>query len=43
MEAYWGVEVYLYAFLTSALEGSEWQLHAPAALLPGNEPLLPIG
>jgi len=23
---YWGVEVYLYAFLTSALNGGEWSV-----------------
>jgi hypothetical protein len=29
--------------LTSALDGGECQLHAPAALPPGKEPLVPIG
>jgi len=38
-----GVEVYLHIFFTSALEGSEWQLHVPAPLPPGIEPLMPIG
>jgi hypothetical protein len=31
-----GVEVYLYFFLTSTLEGMDGQYHAPAALTPGN-------
>ena len=30
-----GVEVYLHVFLTSALDGVNGQLNAPAALLPG--------
>jgi hypothetical protein len=29
--------------LTSALDGGECRLHAPTALLPGKEPLLPVG
>jgi hypothetical protein len=29
--------------LTSALDGVSGQLHAPAALPPGEEPLVPIG
>jgi len=45
MNEYWGnrVEVYLHAFLTSALDGGEWSASLPAALLPGKEPLIPIG
>jgi hypothetical protein len=35
MKAYWGVEVSSAHSLTSALDGGE-QLHAPAALPPGN-------
>jgi hypothetical protein len=29
MEAYWGVEIYLHAFLTSALDGGEWSASRP--------------
>jgi hypothetical protein len=29
MKVYWGVEVYLHAFLTSALEGGEWSASRP--------------
>jgi hypothetical protein len=36
------VEVYLHTFLTSALDGGEWQLHAPAALPSGKEPRYPL-
>jgi hypothetical protein len=42
MKAYWGVEVELHAFLISALAEVSGQLHAPAALPPGKEPLVPI-
>jgi hypothetical protein len=33
MKGYWGLEVELQAFLTSALDGDRDQLHALAALL----------
>jgi hypothetical protein len=39
MEAYGGVDVQLHELSISAVSG---QLHAPAALLRGNEPLIPI-
>jgi hypothetical protein len=29
MKAYWGVEVYLHAFLTSTLVGGEWSASRP--------------
>jgi hypothetical protein len=41
MKAYWGSGVM--APLTPALDGVSGQLHAPAALPPGKEPLVPIG
>jgi len=34
-----GVEVELYSFLTTALEGVRGQLHAPADLYPGKHPV----
>jgi hypothetical protein len=37
MKTYWGVEVYIHAFLTSALDGSG-QLHAPEDLPARKEP-----
>jgi hypothetical protein len=43
MKTYWGVEVWLHVFLISELDGVSDQLHAPAALLPGEEPLVLIG
>jgi hypothetical protein len=42
MKAYWGMEAQLHAFLTSALDGGEDELHVPAALPSGKEPLVPI-
>jgi hypothetical protein len=43
MKAYWGVEVQLHAFLTSALMEVSGELHTPAALQTEKEPLVPIG
>jgi hypothetical protein len=34
MKAYWGVEVYLHAFLTSALDGGEWSAKRPGHFTP---------
>jgi hypothetical protein len=38
----WESRVFAPPFLISALDGSG-QFHAPAALLPGKEPPIPIG
>jgi hypothetical protein len=43
MKAYWRAENSTTHSLTSALQGVSGQLHAPAALPPGKEPLIPIG
>jgi hypothetical protein len=43
MKTYWGVEVELHAFLTSALDGGEWSASRPAALTPEKEYVVPIG
>ena len=37
-----GVEVYLYSFLITALEGVRGQRHAPAALYPPGKTLYPL-
>jgi hypothetical protein len=34
MKTYWGVEVYLDAFLTSALDGGEWSTSLPGRFTP---------
>jgi hypothetical protein len=41
VEAYWGVEVQIHSFFDLGTRCG--QLHAPADLPPGKEPLLPIG
>jgi hypothetical protein len=41
MKEYGGVDMYSHIFLTSALAG-DGQLHAPATLLQGKEPPVPI-
>jgi hypothetical protein len=43
MKAYGGVNVKIHIFLTSALVGGSGQLHAPAALHPGEKPPVSIG
>jgi hypothetical protein len=34
MKAYWGVEIYLHTFLTSALDGREWSASRPGRFNP---------
>jgi hypothetical protein len=34
MKAYWGAEVYLHAFLSSALDGGEWSALRPGRFTP---------
>jgi hypothetical protein len=34
MKAYWGAEVWLHAFLTSALDGGEWSASRPVRFTP---------
>jgi hypothetical protein len=41
MKEYWGVELYLHAFLTSALGGSEWSASRPSRFTPGKSPWYP--
>jgi hypothetical protein len=39
MKTYGGVEVYLHAFLTSALDGSEWSASRPGHFIHGERAL----
>jgi len=41
MKAYWGMEIDIHAFLTSALDGMNGQLHFPAARRSGKELAVP--
>jgi hypothetical protein len=34
MKKYWGMEVYLHAFLTSALDGGQWSASRPSRFTP---------
>jgi hypothetical protein len=34
MKVYWGVELWLHAFLTSALDGDEWSASSPGRFTP---------
>jgi hypothetical protein len=47
MKTYWGVEAYLHAFLTQALDGSEWSASSPGSFTPrerapGNSKVVPV-
>jgi hypothetical protein len=35
MKAYWGVDVYIHVFLTSALVGNKWSASCPGNFIPG--------
>jgi hypothetical protein len=37
MKTYWGVEFYLHAFLTSALDGGEWSGSFFGHFMPGGD------
>ena len=37
-----GVEVKLYSFLTSALDGEDWSTSRPGRFIPSEEPLYPL-
>jgi hypothetical protein len=43
MKTYGGEELYLHAFLASALVGDEWSDSRPGRLIHGDSPLVPIG
>jgi len=42
MKAYWGVEVYLHAFVTSTLDGGEWSASRAGRLTPEKKPRYPL-
>jgi hypothetical protein len=35
MKTYWGVDVWIHVFLTSALVGGEWSASSPCCITPG--------
>jgi len=37
MKTYWGVEVQLHAFITSAKDGDEWSASRPGRFIPGEK------
>jgi hypothetical protein len=37
MQVYWGVNVYIHVFLTSALDGGEWSVPNPCYFTPGKK------
>jgi hypothetical protein len=39
MKAYWGEEVYLHSFLSSAPDGDEWSTSLPGRFIPEKESL----
>jgi hypothetical protein len=43
IKAYWGVDVYIHIFLTSALAEGEWSASRPGRLIQGEEPPVPTG
>jgi hypothetical protein len=43
MKAYWGVEVWLHAFLISVLDGGEWSASRPGRFTPMEKTLVPTG
>jgi hypothetical protein len=42
MKTYWGVEIQLHAFLTSALDGGEWSASHPGRFTPREIPWYPL-
>jgi hypothetical protein len=43
MKVYWGMDVYIHVFLTSALDGGEWSDSRPGCFTSRKEPPVLIG